>query len=113
MDIVFGDCVLLGGYRYGLLLVDVATRYCWLYGLTSVTGASAVEALDAFRAEAGGVSCRFHANFDKKLINGKALKWIRANKSNIIAAPAGRQSSNGLVKQTWCAIVQMARAYLT
>ena len=80
MDIVFGDYVLLGGYHYALLLVDVATRYCWLYGLTSVTGASIVKALNAFCAEAGGVPRRFHADFDKKLIGGKALKWIRANK---------------------------------
>ena len=113
MDIVFGDCVSLGGYRYALLLVDVATRYCWLYGLTSVTGASIVEALDSFRAEAGGVPRRFHADFDKKLIGGKALKWIRANKSNIIAAPAGRQSSNGLVERTWRTIIRMACAYLS
>ena len=76
MDIVFGDYVLLGGYHYALLLVDVATRYCWLYGLTS----SIVKALNAFCAEAGGVPRRFHADFDKKLIGGKALKWIRADK---------------------------------
>ena len=30
MNIVFGDCVALSGNRYTLLLVDVATRYCWL-----------------------------------------------------------------------------------
>jgi hypothetical protein len=28
MDIVHGDCLSLGGFRYGLLIVDVATRYC-------------------------------------------------------------------------------------
>ena len=56
---------------------------------------------------------KFHADFDKKIIGGKALKWIRTNGCNIIAAPAGRQSSNGLVERTWRTIVQMGRAYIT
>ena len=34
MGIVFGGCVALGGHRYALLLVDVATRYCWIYGMS-------------------------------------------------------------------------------
>jgi hypothetical protein len=38
MDIVYGDCLSLGGYRYALLIVDVATRFCWLFGLTSLCG---------------------------------------------------------------------------
>ena len=33
MEIVFGDYVALGGHWYALLLVDVATRYCWIYGM--------------------------------------------------------------------------------
>ena len=33
MYIVFGDCVALGVNRCALLLVDVATRYCWVYGI--------------------------------------------------------------------------------
>ena len=40
MDIVFGYCVALGGHRYVLLLVDVATRYCWLYGMSSLSSTS-------------------------------------------------------------------------
>jgi hypothetical protein len=30
LDIVYGDCMGLGGYRYALVLVDVATRYTWV-----------------------------------------------------------------------------------
>ncbi len=55
----------------------------------------------------------FHTDFDKKLIGGKALKWIQANKSRVIAAPAGQQSSNGVVERTWRTSVQMDRAYIT
>ena len=46
-------------------------------------------------------------------MGGKTLKWILENKSKVIAAPANRQSSNGLVERTWRTIVQMARAYIT
>ena len=73
MDIVFGDYVALGGFRYASLLVNVATRYCWVYGVTSIKSGAVVDALNHFRVEAGGVSKKFHANFDKKLIGGKAL----------------------------------------
>jgi hypothetical protein len=72
-----------------------------------------ISALEAFRADANGVPKKFHSDFGKKSIGGKALKWILTNKSNIIAAPAGRQSSNGLVERTWRTVVQMARAYIT
>ena len=40
MEIVFGDCVALRGHWYDLLLVDVATIYCWLYGMTSLPSTS-------------------------------------------------------------------------
>ena len=36
MEIVFGDCVVLGGHWYALIIVDVATIYCWLYGISSL-----------------------------------------------------------------------------
>ena len=76
--------------------------------MSSLTSNHVISALEAFRADANGVPKKFHSDFDKKLIGGKALKWILTNKSNIIAAPAGRQSSNGLVERTWRTVVQMA-----
>eukprot|EP00804_Cyclotella_cryptica_P009045 CCRYP_003142-RA/>CCRYP_003142-RA protein AED:0.35 eAED:0.14 QI:0/0/0/1/1/1/2/0/1801 len=113
MDIVFGDCLSLGGYKYALLLVDVATRYSWIFGLQTLTGTDITAALDAFVAEAGSIHRTFHTDYDKKLIGGSALRWIHSHNSRVIAAPASRQSSNGLVESTWKTIVKMARAYLT
>ena len=55
MDIVFDDCLALGGFRYDLLLVDVATRYCWIYGMQSLTSNHVIYALEAFCADAGGM----------------------------------------------------------
>ena len=53
MDIVFGDCVALGGHWYALLLVDVATIYCWLYGISSLSSTSITSALEKLKSEAG------------------------------------------------------------
>ena len=67
-----------------------------------------IDALEAFRAEAGHIAKAFHANFENT-----ALKWIQSNNSKVITAPAWWQSSNGLVKCTGRTIVTMARVYIT
>ena len=95
-----GDYVSLSGYCYALVLVNVATRYCWFYRLTSLTSQAIVSALETFHSNANAVSRTFHADLDEKLIGGKALKWILEKQSRIIAVPAGHQSSNGLVKHS-------------
>ena len=53
------------------------------------------------------------ADFDRKLIGGRALRWILEQGSTIWAAPARRQSSNGLVERTWQTLVRMARSYIS
>jgi hypothetical protein len=113
MDIVFVDCLSLGNYRYALVLVDVATRYYWLYGMQALTSNEIISCLVQFQVAAGGIPKTFHSDFDQKLIGGKAIRWILESKSRIIAAPANRQSSNGLIEHTWQTIVRMARAYIT
>ena len=57
--------------------------------MNSLTSNEIIAALEAFQESAGGTPKRFHSDFDKKLIGGRALKWIREQKSKIIAAPAG------------------------
>ena len=113
LDIVFGDCMSLGGYTHALLLVDSATRYSWIYGLASLTSASIIDALQQFHAHATRLPTVFHTDFDTKLIGGETLRWILSHQSNIIASPAYRHSSNGLVERTWRTLITMARAYIT
>ena len=113
MDIVFGDCVALGGHVYALLLVDVATRYFWLYVMSSLSSTSITSALEKSKPDVGRLPHRFHSDFDRKLIGGNALQWIISNGSNIIAAPDGRKSSNGLIEHSWRTLIQMARAFIT
>eukprot|EP00804_Cyclotella_cryptica_P002397 CCRYP_004097-RA/>CCRYP_004097-RA protein AED:0.56 eAED:0.30 QI:0/-1/0/1/-1/1/1/0/629 len=87
LDIVFGDCVALGGFRYALLLVDVATRFTWIYGMHTVSSGDIILALETFHADTGTHPKTFHADFDQKLIGGAALRHINQH-SRIIAAPA-------------------------
>lgn len=113
MDIVYGDCMSLGGYRYGLVLVDVATRFTWVFGLTSLSSNDIIDAFLKHSIAAGGVPRKYHADFDRKLIGGRALRWIQESGSKIWAAPTRRQSSNGLVERTWQTLVCMACSYIT
>jgi hypothetical protein len=36
IDIAFGDCALIGGYKYALIFVDHTMRYNWMFGLKSL-----------------------------------------------------------------------------
>ena len=112
-DIAFGDCMSIGGYSYALILVDRATRYNWVYGLKSLASESILEAFRSFKVEAGRLAREFRTDCDEKLFGSAIREYLINNESNVNAAPAGRQSSNGLVESHWKIMVQMARAYLT
>ena len=112
MDIVFGDCVALGGHKYALLLVDVDTRYCWLYGMSSLSSTYITSPLEQSKEDSGRLPQWFYSDFDRKLMGGNSLWWILLNGSNIIAATARRQSLNGLVEHTWRTLIQMLRAFI-
>ena len=113
MDIVFCDCLSLGGDIYDFLLVGMATRYWRLYVIPSLSSAYITSDLEAFKSYSGQLIFCFHSNFDKNIISNKSLRWIMANNSNIISDPAGRQYSNGLEECTWSTLIKMARAYIT
>lgn len=66
--------------------------------MTSVSSAHIDTALKSFCTGVGGVPMNFHSDFDQKLIDSNALRWIKNNHSCIIATNSGRQSSNGLVE---------------
>ena len=48
-----------------------------------------------------------------KLFGTAIQEYLIDASSKIVAAPAGRQSSNGLVESHWKVMVHMGRAYLT
>jgi hypothetical protein len=113
MDIAFGDCLLVGGFWYALILVDRATRYNWAFGLSSLSSADILSAIRKFRAAAGGLTRCFHCDCDLKLFGSAVSEYLIDNGSKVVAAPAKRQSSNGLVESHWKTMVHMACAYIT
>ena len=50
VDIAFGDCMSVGGYKYALIFVDRATRFNWCFGLKSLHHDDIIAAFMAFRS---------------------------------------------------------------
>ena len=73
MEIVFVECFALGVHQHALILVDMATKYCWLYGMLSLSSAQITSALELFQADTGRLPHRFDYEFDRKLIGGNTL----------------------------------------
>ena len=113
VDIAFGDCVSVGGYKFALIFVDRATRYNWTFGLKSLQHTDIQAAFLAFRDEAGALARQFRCDCDEKLFGSAVRSFLHGHNSSIAATPAGRQSSNGLVESHWKKMVHMSRAYLT
>jgi hypothetical protein len=113
LDFVFGDNVAVGGFRYALIFVDQATRYAWVFGLKALSSDEILAAFLAFRSEAGRFARCFRCDCDRKLVGNTIKLHLQRQGSDIISAPAGRQSSNGLVERNWQTMIHMSRAYLT
>ncbi len=113
IDIAFGDCISVGGFWYSLVFVDQATHYNWVFGLKDLSSASILVAFCLFCVDAGSYAWCFWCNCDAKLFGTKIREHLINNASNIVAAVAGCQSSNGLVELHWKVMVHMAHVYLT
>ncbi len=113
MDIPFGDCLSISGFCYALILIDRATRYNWTLGLKTLTSDSILSALYLFWASAGSLARCFYSNCDVKLFGTVISEYLIGNNLKIVAAPAKRQLSNGLVESHWKTMVHMGCAYLT
>jgi hypothetical protein len=67
IDIAFGDCTSIGGYKYPLIFVDRATRYNWTFRLKSLQHEDILAAFLVFCNEAGSLAHQFHFGCDEKL----------------------------------------------
>jgi hypothetical protein len=81
--------------------------------LKDLSSASILKALCLFRASAGSLARYFYSDCDLKLFGTAIQEYLIDGSSKIVAAPAGHQSSDGLVESHWKVMVHMARAYLT
>ena len=113
MDIIYGECIDLGGHRYILKLADRATQYVWTYGIRALSGSDVIQDLKNNLLYTGRITSKFYRYFDEKIICREDHKWLLANGSNIMAAPEGCQSHNRIVEQTWKSILEMSHSFLT
>jgi hypothetical protein len=81
--------------------------------LKDLLSVSILGAFCLFCALVGLLAQCFHSDCDLKLFGTAIWEYLIDNSSTIIAAPAGRQLSNGLVELHWKVMVHMAHAYLT
>jgi hypothetical protein len=113
LDIAFGDCLSIGGFKYALIFVDRAMQYNWCFGLKTLQCNDLRASFLALRAEASGIARQFCCDCNEKLVGSGIRSFLHDNNSLIAASPAGRQSANGLVEPHWKIMVHMSRAYLT
>ena len=113
MDIIYGECIDLGGHRYILKLVDRATQYVWTYGIRALSGSDVIQDLKNNLLYTGRITSKFYRYFDEKIICREDHKWLLANGSNIMAAPEGCQSHNRIVEQTCISLLEISCSYLT
>jgi hypothetical protein len=112
MYLPFCGCLSVGGFKYALVLVDRAMRYYWIFGLKSLGSKSILSALRLFRASAGGLARCVYCACDAKPFGTAISAYLIYNDSNVVATPATRQSSNGLVESAWKVLVSIALADL-
>ena len=98
IDIAFGDCLSIGGYKYALIFVDPATCYNWCFGLKSLHHDDIIAGFMTFRAETGGLACQFRCDCDEKLFGRHICFFLHLERLSFAASPAGCQSANGLVE---------------
>jgi hypothetical protein len=112
VNIGFGPCSSIGGYKYTLLAVDHRSRYKLIYGLKSLKS-SLYEAMQCFLRDCGPKPKLIRTNFDYKIMGGHIEALLHENKITIQSSPPYRQHQNGLVKRHWQEIVAIARNWLT
>jgi hypothetical protein len=67
IDIAFGECMSVGGFKYALIFVDRATCFNWCFGLKSLHHDKIIAAFLAFQSKAGRLATQFWCDCNKKL----------------------------------------------
>jgi hypothetical protein len=108
VNIAFGNCLSVGGFKYLFIFVDQATRYNWWFWLKPLQHEDIISAFLAFCSEAGRLPTQFCCNCDKKLFGSHICSFLHLKRSSIISSPVGHQSANGLVVFHWKIMVHMS-----
>jgi hypothetical protein len=76
LDITFGDCMSVGGFKYALIFVDRTTRYNWCFALKSLHHNDILSPFLAFRSEAGRLAKKICCNCDEKLFGSTICSFL-------------------------------------
>ena len=114
MDVVYGTVTAINGIRYGLFIVDRATRHRYVLPMKNLKN-DLLPTLKTFINQIGLTPKRFITDFDHKLMGKAVLDYfVDAEGSCIIeSAPPNKQNQNGLAESNWKSILYMARAWLS
>ena len=112
IDIGYGPCTSIGGYKYVLLAVDKYSRYKICYGLKNLTD-SLLNAMKRFVRDVGQKPRLIRTDFDNKLMAGQVEQFLIEEKIKVESSPPYRQHQNGLVERNWQSLVNMSRNWMT
>lgn len=113
MDIVFGSKTAIGGIKYGLFLIDRATRYKIILPLKNLK-TDIPTVLLKLKHTLHIFPKRIITDYDHKLIGDKIQHFLIDNHIDckIEAAPPKRQNQNGLSESNWKTVLKMARVWI-
>jgi hypothetical protein len=95
IDIAFGNCMSIGGFKYALIFFDPATQYNWCFGLKLIHHDNIIAAFMAFCAEAGNLAHQFCCDCEEKLFGSRICLFLHLEHSLIVSSgtPVGKQIS--------------------
>ena len=122
IDIIYGTVTAIEGYRYGLFIVDCATRSRFILPM-KVLKNDLAPTLQKICNDTGVIPKRILTDFDHKIMGSTVMDMFTdfdgkciidtAPVPTIEAAPPNKQNQNGLAESNWKAVLYMARAWLT
>ena len=86
MDIVFGDCISIGGLSCALILVDCAICYNWVFSPKSLSVDEVFSTIKYFKTEASILAKELQCDYDKKIF-GSAMNLLLLLLPLVISLP--------------------------
>ncbi len=103
VNISFGDCISVGGFKFALIFVDRTSCYNWTFGLKSLQHGDIQAAFLAFRNEAGALARQFRCDCKKKAAP-YVLSSISTTRPSRLAQRVGNHQTgwSNPIGKLWC-----------
>ena len=105
LDIAFGDCMSVGGFKYALIFVDRETRFNWCFGLKSLQHDDIISAFLSFHDEAGNLARQFAATVMRNYLGVKSGHSFTRNVPPSRQVPPAANPLTALLNpigKSWC-----------